>query len=75
MNPTPHAHPLYEYQMLQTRRQFFSRTASTLMGALGLAALESVAAPVPQPARGLLGKLHFAPKARRIIYLFMSGAP
>ncbi len=75
MNHTPPTHPLYEYQMLQTRRQFFSRTASTLMGALGLAALDAVSAPAPQPARGLLGQLHFAPKARRIIYLFMSGAP
>ena len=49
------------------------------MGALALASLlnERLFAspgPTPNPAAGLIGP-HFAPKAKNIIYLFMSGGP
>ena len=75
--------PLYEYQMLQTRRQFFARAAQTVMGGIGLAALNALPgstawATAPGAAalgRGVLGHPHFAPRARRVIYLVMSGAP
>jgi hypothetical protein len=67
-----------EFSLLQTRRQFFGRTAS----GLGLAALASLLedfsradSPIPHESLGALSKLHFAPKARRVIYLFMSGGP
>jgi len=59
-----------------TRRHFFGRTAS----GLGIAALASLlerdagAADVGG-SLGLTGMPHFAPKAKRVIYLFQSGAP
>ncbi len=61
------------------RRTFLSRTAS----GIGLAALASLfgqecfAAPSPSGAvtGGLPGLPHFPPKAKRVIYLFQSGAP
>src|SRR5215211_5840366 len=51
-----------------TRRQFFRRSGLGL-GAAALAALlnEDTATAAPKP--------HFAPKARRVIYLHMIGAP
>ncbi len=63
--------PISEAQLLLNRRQFFGKTA-TGIGSMALA--------------GLLGKdllgadspgtfLNFAPKAKRVIYLFQSGAP
>ncbi|MEO2006530.1 MAG: DUF1501 domain-containing protein, partial [Candidatus Poribacteria bacterium] len=73
--------PLREYLKLETRRQFFGKTA---MG-LGAAALSSLlpkelgAAIADATPGGRVGGLpdlpHFAPKAKRAIYLFMSGAP
>lgn len=64
-----------EYKAI-TRRHFFAKGA---MG-LGTAALASL---LPKsnlfagqtPMAGLLGAPHFAPKAKRAIYLFMAGAP
>ncbi len=68
-------HPIHERIQSMTRRHFFGRTA---LG-LGTAALASL---LPQRARadasacgGLPGLPHFAPKAKRAIYLFMAGAP
>jgi len=72
-----------ELKRAMTRRHFFSR-ASTGLGTLALASLLNenlFAAAVKKgaksalPSHGALGSLHFAPKARRVIYLFMSGAP
>src|SRR6516165_3934102 len=68
-----------EQQLLQTRRQFFGRTAT----GIGTAALASLlnqrlfAADVDASFKthGALPLLHFAPKAKRVIYLFMSGGP
>ncbi|MDG2469104.1 MAG: DUF1501 domain-containing protein [Pirellulaceae bacterium] len=73
--------PLRESELIETRRHFFGRTA----GGIGSAALASLLNPglfAGQPAPGtvvagpgLNGLPHYAPKAKRVIYLFMSGAP
>ena len=62
-----------------TRRAFFGRSA-THLGALGLASLINprlFAGESSEAAgsRGLVGLPHFAPKAKRVIYLFQSGGP
>jgi len=71
---------LFDPHLLQTRRHFFGRTA---MG-IGTAALASTLNPAlfgaPTSAtdtadHGVLGQPHFPAKAKRVIYLFMSGAP
>src|SRR6187401_1510048 len=59
---------------LMTRRQFFGRTA----GGIGAAALASLLRPSllgADSTGGLPGLPHFAPKAKRVIYLFQNGAP
>lgn len=61
----------------QTRRQFFG-TGAVGLGTAALASLldasESTAAPVSgHPGQPTLP--HFPPRARRVIYLFMNGAP
>ncbi len=71
--------PLWDNRFLETRRQFFGRAAS----GIGVAALASLIDP-----QLLAGDIdidrsisqrplppHFAPKAKRVIYLFQSGAP
>ncbi|MFP6657571.1 MAG: DUF1501 domain-containing protein, partial [Pirellulales bacterium] len=74
--------PIRESELVETRRHFFGQAA----GGIGSAALASLLNPSlfggePAPAAtakasgGLAGLPHFAPKAKRIIYLFMSGAP
>ena len=68
-----------ERRKLLTRRHFFRRTT---LG-LGTAALASVldgrlwaaAADPSLRTLGALPQLHFAPKAKRVIFLFMSGGP
>lgn len=65
-----------------SRRDFFGKFA---MGVGGMALMNLLqrsalgAAPAASPAeltlRGVLGQPHFAPKAKRIIYLFMAGGP
>ena len=62
--------PRDEYQLNLTRRQFFGKGA---MG-LGTAALASMMGPAAL-ASSPHGGLHHAPKAKRVIYLFMSGGP
>src|SRR5260221_1600283 len=54
-----------------TRREFFSRTAT----GIGAAALASLLGPRLLASGGVLGQPHFAPKAKRVIYLFMHGGP
>jgi Protein of unknown function (DUF1501) len=68
--------PLAETQLHLTRRHFFSR-ASTGIGIAALASLlNRDLAAATQPATGGLPDLpHFAPKAKRVICLFQSGAP
>src|SRR5258707_10834197 len=64
-------------QLALTRRTFLQRSAS----GIGLAALGALlgermaAAPAESAMGGLPGFPNFAPKAKRIIYLFQSGAP
>ncbi len=69
--------PIEEYVRSETRRQFFSRGAN----AVGFAALSSLlggdmlrgsAQAASQPQRMMT---HFAPKAKRVIYLHMVGGP
>jgi hypothetical protein len=56
------------------RREFLNRFG---MGLGGIALSEMLAgnANAASTERGFLGASHFAPKAKRIIYLFMSGGP
>ncbi|MCH8830626.1 MAG: DUF1501 domain-containing protein, partial [Planctomycetes bacterium] len=74
--------PFVEQERLISRRHFFGRSS---LG-LGTAALASLLsrdgfADGPssrlssQGAEGVLGLPHFAPKAKRVIYLFQNGAP
>ncbi len=71
-------HPFLEHQLLLTRRHFFGR-ASLGIGMAALASLlhgeSAVATEDPERAGGIPGLPHFAPKAKRVIYLFQSGAP
>jgi hypothetical protein len=63
--------------LLQNRRTFFSRSSLGL-GGLALSSLlgkDSIQAAAALENRGILGKPHLAPKAKRAIYLFMSGGP
>ena len=57
--------------MLTTRRVFLSQMGLGL-GSLALGQLGRAASPAEH---GSLGAPHFAPKARRVIYLFQSGGP
>jgi hypothetical protein len=77
--------PLVERQLLMTRRSLLGRAATGIGGA----ALASLLAPhafgSTTPASGTGpaldlgsiggGALHFAPRAKRVIYLFQSGGP
>lgn len=73
-----------EIHRIMTRRAFFGRSSTIL----GSAALASLAAPsllgaakkagsktTAAASYGVINPLHLAPKAKRVIYLFMSGAP
>lgn len=77
--------PLKDYLSQVTRRQFFGRSA-TALGTAAIASLLGVAGKGEQagvsptenntnPSGGLLNFPHFAPKAKRVIYLFQSGGP
>ncbi len=76
--------PLDEYQLTMTRRQFFGQSTA----GIGIAALASLLNPdlfaasvgadpreISPKTGGLASLPHFAPKAKRIIFLFQSGAP
>ena len=68
----------HNYEKQYTRRDFLSK--STLgLGAVTLASLmnplELFGNTVSPTNGGILGKPHFAPKAKRVIYLFQSGGP
>src|SRR5512141_2965242 len=73
--------PRDEFWSQQTRRAFFKKTGL----AAGRIALASLMFPglfraagqgtARRAHPGLPGLPHFAPKARRLIYLFMNGAP
>ena len=69
--------PLEETGLQLTRRHFFARNAT----GIGLAALAGLLGNKLQAETdatahgGLPGLPHFAPKAKRVIYLFQSGGP
>jgi hypothetical protein len=77
--------PLAESRLLETRRQFFTTAGRLTIGSAALMALLNprVFAAKPTLAEnngpgygpGRPGPTHFAPKAKRVIYLFQSGAP
>src|SRR5262245_11301557 len=73
--------PRREYELLMTRRQLFGRTASGIgVGALAsLLGQEAYAANEAEASKGrshgILPAAHFPAKAKRVIYLFQSGAP
>src|SRR6266705_2606081 len=73
--------PLERLLLQQTRRTFLSRTATSI-GSIALASMlnprtlfaEDKRANA-QKWRGVINPLHFAPKAKRIIFLCMAGGP
>ena len=67
-------HPLHEHIQTLTRRHFFGRTALGL-GSAALTTLIGQRAVAATPNGGLPDLPHFAPKAKRAIYLFMNGGP
>jgi hypothetical protein len=73
MNPHTFRHPP-PADALMTRRQFFGRTA-TGIGAAALASLLQPAMIAAGGGAGMPGRPHFAPRAKRVIYLFMHGGP
>jgi len=68
--------PRGEHRLLITRRHFFG-LHSAGVGAAALATLlsDDLGGQSADAAGGLAGFPHFAPSARRVIYLFQSGAP
>src|SRR6187397_1279177 len=60
---------------LFNRRQFLNRFGMGLGGIALTDMLGSDALAGSDGDLGVLGKPHFAPKAKRVIYLFMSGGP
>ena len=62
-----------------TRRTFLARSTTGLgaaaLGSLMHEDLFAAAKPNPLAVPGAMKVLHFAPKAKRVIYLFQSGAP
>src|SRR5438093_358985 len=71
--------PLFESQLMQTRRQFFGDLGLRAGGiALGLLAGESARAGAASAGRmqpPSAGLPHFRPRAKALIYLHMNGGP
>lgn len=69
-------HPAEQHFQMLTRRHFFGQSALGL-GTAALASLLPGGTPAAGAAEqpGLPGVPHFAPKAKRAIYLFAAGAP
>jgi len=69
--------PEFEHGLKLTRRQFFG-LSSTGIGAAALGMLLGASGQADAAIRtggALPGGLHFAPRAKRVIYLFQSGGP
>ena len=68
--------PLQQARLLHSRRQFLG-SASYGLGTAALAGLlgSEAAADGPKALGGLPGLPHFAPKAKRVVYLMQGGAP
>ena len=77
------ADALEEYLLNLTRRRFFGSVAGSLGAGLGGVALAQMmgsraasAAPIAPNAQSVIANLpHYAPKAKRVIYMHMEGAP
>src|SRR5438874_876525 len=71
--------PLLENRLLMTRRHFFGRTAAgigaTALGSLLNPNLFAALSGEAESSKMPLGTAQFAPKAKRVIYLFMAGGP
>ena len=70
--------PLRENRLHVTRREFFGRSALRHRHRRAGVAARPRRPGAPTPAGrvgGLPGLPHFAPKAKRVIYLFQNGAP
>ena len=78
-------HPVEEHYLDLTRRRFFGNCAQSVSGAMGALALSSLLradatnpnhSSAAQPAAGSSPPgVHFRPKAKRVIYMHMEGAP
>ncbi len=84
MRPFSNSHDTNSAAFRQCRREFLARTASgvgmmALSSLLGgeqtQAATGPAAADDPLATNGMLGRLDYAPKAKRVIYLFQAGGP
>ncbi|MHC5005264.1 MAG: DUF1501 domain-containing protein [Planctomycetota bacterium] len=72
--------PIEQYSLDLTRRRFFGRCATGALGAMGAMALSSLGRSTPALAAGATGGashrgVHFRPRAKRVIYMHMEGAP
>src|SRR6185295_5680170 len=71
--------PLREHELLINRRHFFGRMAAGIgtaaLGSLLNPNLFSALAPESDGGKLPLGRPQFAPRAKRVIYLFMAGGP
>ncbi len=72
--------PRREHALQMTRRQLFGSLGKNIASGVGAAALASLdpaalGARTALTERGQLGVPHFAPKAKRVIYLFAAGGP
>ena len=68
-------HPQALDHLRATTRRRFLQQCGTGMGALALSSLFNDKLFAADSAMPILGKPHFAPKAKNIIYLFQSGGP
>ena len=64
-------HPADWQQQDALNRRTFLQTSANGLGAMALGCLLGQGQPRAAP----LGQAHFAPKAKRVIYLFQSGGP
>ncbi len=70
---------LKEMKLMMTRRVFFSRASvgigTAALASLGNPGLFAASEGIDPKTGGLVGLPHFAPKAKRVIFLHQSGAP
>ena len=69
LNPLSSLHPVHQLETLQTRRRFLK------FSAMGLGAAVFGSMPVKGSGLNTVRGTHFTPKAKRVIFLFMAGAP
>jgi hypothetical protein len=67
--------PISEHHLSLTRRRFFGRAAGSLSAGLGALSLSSLLAREGRADSSFAPGPHFAPKAKRVIYLHMEGGP